>query len=140
MKIQSITQLALSALFCLGALAAPALADNTQSQKPAAAPSGPVNWNSLNLSPDQVKKINLLRLEYNKQAIQLKANIQVKQLDIQKQLMSPAANPSLVRKLLQEKLQMESQLQAASLDNFLAIKKLLTPEQLVKLPEVVTIK
>lgn len=140
MKTKTITQIALSALFTLGVTVTPAFADSASPQKPAAAPSGPINWNALNLSPDQVKKINTLRLDYNKQAIQLKANIQIKQLEIQKQLMAPAPNPSLVRKLLQEKLKLEGQMQSESLDHFLAIKKLLTPEQLAKLSEAVVIK
>ncbi|MBF2055215.1 MAG: periplasmic heavy metal sensor [Candidatus Sericytochromatia bacterium] len=140
MKTKTITQIALSALFAWGVALTPAFADITQPQKPAAAPSGPINWSALNLSPDQVKKINALRLDYNKQAIQLKANIQIKQLEIQKQLMAPAPNPSLVRQLLQDKLKLEGQIQSASLDHFLAIKKLLTPAQLAKLSEAVVIK
>lgn len=131
-------QVALSALFSFGALMAPAMADTaTPTQKPAAAPSGTINWDILNLTPDQVKQINIIRINYSKKAIQLKADIKLKQLDIQNQLMSPAPNPSLVRKLLQEKLAKESELQAASLESFLAIKKLLTPEQLVILPKAV---
>src|SRR5690348_4343479 len=132
------TRLALGALFVLGTVSAPAFAQ-TQPQQPAAAPAGPIDYNKLNLTPDQVKKLNILRLDYNKRAITLKAQIQLKQLDIQKQLMSPAANPSLVRKLMQEKLTLEAQLQKASLEQFLAFKKMLTPEQLVKLPQAVTI-
>lgn len=132
-------RIALSALFSFGIVMSPALAD-TQTQKPVAAPSGPVNWDSLNLTPPQVKRINDLRFDYSKKAVQLRASIQLKQLDIQKQLMSPIQNPSFVRRLLQEKLQLESTLQAATLDNFLAIKKLLTPEQLAKLPQAITIK
>ena len=133
------SRLALSALFVLGAQVAPVFAQ-TQPQQPAAAPSGQIDYTKLNLSPDQTKKLNLLRLEYNKQAIKLKADIQLKQIDIQKQLMSPAANPSLVRKLMQEKLALESKLQSASLEQFLAFKKMLTPEQLVKLPQVINIR
>lgn len=132
--------LALSASLVLGLamFAVPSLAKDA-SDKPAAVPSA-IDWKSLDLSPEQIKKINLLRLEFNKKAVRLKADAQLKQLEIQKQLMSPAANPSLVRKLLQEKLALESRLQAESLDHFLAIRKLLTPEQLVKLPQAVSIK
>ena len=102
--------------------------------------SSAIDWKSLDLSPEQIKKINLLRLEFNKKAIRLKADAQLKQVEIQTQLMSPATNPHLVRKLLQEKLALESRLQAESLDHFLAIRKLLTPEQLVKLPQAVSLK
>lgn len=132
-------RMALGALFSFGLIMTPALAE-AQTQQPIAAPSGPVNWNSLNLTPAQVKRINDLRHDYSKKVIPLRASISLKQLDIQKQLMSPIQNPSLVRKLLQEKLVLESELQAASLDNFLAIKKLLTPQQLAKLPSAITVK
>lgn len=107
--------------------------------KPVVVPST-IDWKSLELTPEQIKQINLLRLEFNKKAVRLKAEAQLKQLEIQKQLMSPATNPVLVRKLLQEKLAIESRLQAESLDHFLAIRKLLTPEQLVKLPQALSIK
>ncbi|HEY9840992.1 MAG: Spy/CpxP family protein refolding chaperone [Candidatus Sericytochromatia bacterium] len=136
---KQLSQLALSALMVLGAASAPAFAQ-TPPQQPAAAPAGPIDYNKLHLTPEQVKKLNILRLEYNKQAITLKAQIQLKQLDIQKQLMSPAANPSLVRKLMQEKLTLEAKLQKSSLEQFLAFKKMLTPEQLVKLPGAMTIR
>jgi Spy/CpxP family protein refolding chaperone len=111
-----------------------------ESSEKTTAVSSAINWKSLDLSPEQIKKINLLRLEFNKKAIRLKADAQLKQVEIQTQLMSPAANPHLVRKLLQEKLALESRLQAESLDHFLAIRKLLTPEQLVKLPQAVSLK
>jgi len=133
-----LTQVALSALICTGVMVAPVMAQQ-EPPKPAATP-GSINWNELNLTPVQVKKINEIRMAYSKLAIKQKADIQVKSLEIQQQLMSPAPNPSYVRKLLQEKLLMESKLQAASLENFLAIKKLLTPVQLAKLPQAMSIK
>lgn len=133
-----LAQVTLSALICTGVIVAPVMAQQ-EAPKPAAAP-GSIKWNELNLTPVQIKKINEIRIAYSKLAIKQKADIQVKSLEIQQQLMSPAPNPSYVRKLLQEKLLMESQLQAASLDNFLAIKKLLTPVQLAKLPQAMSIR
>lgn len=134
------SRLALSALFVLGAAyTSPAFAQS-QPQQPAAAPAGAIDFTKLNLTPEQTKKLNLMRLDFNKKAIKLKAEIQLKQIEIQRELMKPAANPSLVRKLMQDKLAMESQLQKASLEQFLAFKKMLTPEQLAKLPQAITIK
>ena len=129
---------AASIMLGLGIFVAPSQAKDA-SEKPAAVPSS-IDWKMLKLSPDQVKKINLLRIEFNKKAIRLKADAQLKQLEIQKQLMSPAHNPNLVRKLLQEKLALDSQLQKQSLDHFLAVKALLTPTQLVTLSQAVVIK
>ncbi len=138
MKNKFLTQVALSALICTGVMVAPVMAQQ-EAPKPAATP-GSINWNVLNLTPTQIKEINKIRMDYSKLAIKHKADIQIKSLEIQQQLMSPASNPSYVNKLLQEKLLMESQLQAASLSNFLAIKKLLTPVQLAKLPQAMSIK
>ncbi|PIQ23532.1 hypothetical protein COW36_13745 [bacterium (Candidatus Blackallbacteria) CG17_big_fil_post_rev_8_21_14_2_50_48_46] len=124
---------AASLVFGLGVFAAPSLAKDA-SDKPAAVPST-IDWKSLDLSSEQIKKINILRLEFNKKAIVLKAEAQQKQEEIQRLLMSPASNPNLVRRLLQEKLALESKLKAESLDHFLAIRKLLSPEQLVLLKQ-----
>jgi Spy/CpxP family protein refolding chaperone len=132
-------QVALATLALAGLASVPVLAQEAPTQQPAASP-GAINWQSLDLTPAQIKQINLLRLQYNQTAIKLKAEANLKQLEIQKQLMAPAANPNTVRQLLQEKLSLDSKLQAASLDNFLAIRKLLTPQQLAKLPQAITLK
>jgi len=123
----------------LGAASAPAFADTTTPQQ-TAAPSGPINFAKLNLTSDQVKKLNILRLDYNKAAIKLKADIQLKQIEIQRQLMSPAVNPDVVRRLMAEKLAIDAQLQKLAMEQFLAFKKMLTTEQLAKLPGAMTIR
>lgn len=130
---------ALCALMVFGAASAPAFADTTTPQQTTAAPSGPINFALLNLTGDQVKKLNILRLDYNKSAIKLKADIQLKQIEIQRQLMSPAVNPDVVRRLMAEKLAIDSQLQKLAVEQFLAFKKMLTPEQLAKLPGAMTV-
>ncbi|MGV3524634.1 MAG: Spy/CpxP family protein refolding chaperone [Candidatus Sericytochromatia bacterium] len=133
------THMALSALISVGVLSAPAMAQQT-TPKPVAAAPGTINWALLRLTPAQTQKINVLRLEFEKKAIKIRADINLKQLEIQQQLMSPANNPSLVRKLLQEKLALENQLQTLTLDNFLAMKKVLTPQQVAMLGQAITIK
>lgn len=136
-----LAQLALSALFVMGTVSVPAFAQSQpQQQQPATVPAGPINYKLLNLTPDQVKKFNQIRLDFNKQAIKLKADIQLKQLEIQKQLMAPAVNQPLLNKLMQEKLALDSKLQKASLDSFVAFKKLLTPQQLALLPQAITLR
>ncbi len=138
-----VTRTVLSALLMGAVVTAPAFADDQAAAKNSAAAvaSGHVNWDIFDLTPTQKKQINKLRMDYSKKAIKLKAEIALKQLSIQEQLMSPApVSPAKVRNLLQEKLALESQLQAASLDNFLAIKKLLSPQQLAKMPQAITVK
>ena len=129
---------ALCALMVFGAASAPAFADPTTPQQ-TAAPSGTINFAKLNLTSDQVKKLNILRLDYNKAAIKLKADIQLKQIEIQRQLMSPAVNTDVVRRLMAEKLAIDSQLQKLAVEQFLAFKKMLTPQQLALLPGAMTV-
>lgn len=134
-----LTQIALGAMISTGVMAAPVLAQQVTPQQPAVSPSGSINWKILNLSPAQYKKINELRMEYSKKAVKLKADIQVKQLDIQQLLVAPSHNPSQLSKLLQEKLALEGQLSKATLDSLVAIKSLLTPSQIALWPKAVGI-
>lgn len=127
---------ACSLFMVMGTQVAPADAANTlHTPKSSPKAKGAINWKALNLSPNQVKNINLLRLNFNQVAIKLKADIKIKKIEIEKQLLAPAANPKRLNKLLQEQLTLESKLQKASLQNFLAIKKILTPKQLMMLPK-----
>lgn len=139
MNIMKKTMLVMGLGFGLVLPVAPAMAQQPLPQPPAAS-TGTINWAALHLSPEQTRKINLLRLDHNQVAIKLKADIMVRQLEIQKLLIAPAANPNRIRQLMQENLVMKSRLEAASLENFLAIKKVLTAEQLVKLSQLVVIK
>lgn len=140
MMRKQFSRLALSALMVLGVISAPALAE-TQPQQPAAVPAnGPINFSKLLLTSDQVKKLNILRFDYNKQAIQLKADIKLKELEIQHQLSMPAMNLIVVRQLMSDKLAIDSRLQKLALEQFLAFKKMLTAEQLARLPGAMNIR
>lgn len=99
-----------------------------------------INWSLLNLTPTQTQRIRLLRLDFQKLSIKLKAEIDIKQLDIEKLLVSPSSDNSEIRKLLKEKLSTETKLKMEALDNFLVIKSLLTPDQLSRLPKAVNMK
>jgi hypothetical protein len=99
-----------------------------------------INWNLLNLSPSQRERIRLLRTEFQKLSVKLKAEMDLKQLDIEKYLVSPTSDPDEIRKLLRERLAIEAKLRIEALDNFLAIKGLLTSEQLAKLPRAVNLR
>lgn len=99
-----------------------------------------INWSVLNLSPSQRERIRLLRIDFQKLSIKLKAEIDLKQIDIEKLLVSPTSDSNEIRKILREKLALESKLKMEALDNFLEIKSLLTTDQLAKLPRAVTMK
>jgi Spy/CpxP family protein refolding chaperone len=136
-----VTRTVFSALLMGAMVTAPAFADELPAKSAAAVASGHVNWDVFNLTPAQIKQINKIRMDYSKKAIKLKAEIALKNLSIQEQLMSPApVSPARATKLLQERLALESELQTASLNNFLAIKQLLSPQQLAKMPQAITVK
>jgi Spy/CpxP family protein refolding chaperone len=121
----------------------PALAeDERKLPRPPVESSGSmiINWNMLNLSPSQRERIRLLRTDFQKLSVKLKAEMDLKQLDIEKYLVSPTSDPDEIRKLLKERLAIEAKLRIEALDNFLAIKSLLTSEQLAKLPRAVNLR
>jgi len=99
-----------------------------------------IKWELLNLTTEQKRRLTTLRYQFQQKAIKLKAQIELKQVDIEQQLIAANSNPDTVRNLMKEKLALETELQLAALENFLAIKALLTPEQLQKLPSAIIIK
>ncbi len=99
-----------------------------------------INWQMLNLSPSQRERIRLLRVEFQKTSVKLRAEMDLKQIDIEKLLVSPTSDPDEIRKLLKERLSLEAKLRIDALDNFLAIKSLLTSEQLAKLSRAVNLR
>lgn len=99
-----------------------------------------INWSMLNLSPSQRERIRLLRVDFQKLSVRLKAEMDLKQLDIEKLLVAPTSDPDEIRRLLKERLALESKLRTEALENFLSIKSLLTSDQLAKLPRAVNLR
>lgn len=99
-----------------------------------------INWQMLNLSPSQRERIRLLRVDFQKLSVKLKYEMDLKQIDIEKLLVSPNSDPDEIRKLLREKLLLETKLKMEALENFLSIKSLLNSEQLAKLSRAVNLK
>jgi Spy/CpxP family protein refolding chaperone len=116
--------------------------DNKKLPRPPVESSGTmiINWQMLNLTPFQRERIRLLRVDFQKLTVKLKADMDLKQLDIEKLLVAPNSEPDEIRKLLRERLALESKLRMEALENFLSIKSLLTSEQLVRLPRAVNLK
>ena len=132
--------LVLGTVMTLGFFASPVMAQTHIKAKTKITSPSKVSWKKLGLNTKQKVKINKLLLKYNKSAIKLKAEIKIKRIEIQEALISPAINPNTLHKLLQTKLVLESKLQKAQLNNFLAIKKVLTPTQLKKLPQAIVLR
>lgn len=99
-----------------------------------------INWQLLNLNSSQRERIRILRIDFQKLSIKLKSDIDLKQLEIEKLLLAPNSDPNEIRKLLREKIIMESKLKIEALENFLSIKTLLSSDQLSKLPKAVNLK
>lgn len=99
-----------------------------------------INWSMLNLSPTQRERIRLLRVEFQRLSVRLKADMDLKQLDIEKLLVASNSDPNDIRKLLKERLSIEAKLRTEALDNFLSIKSLLTSDQLARLPRAVNLR
>jgi hypothetical protein len=110
----------------------PALAAQRIPKPPLNAP-GALDWSSLNLSTDQIRRINLLRLDFQRTAIRLRADIELRRIEIDKLMVSAGADNRL-RQLVKERSSLQAQLEMVTLENFLAIKKLLNSDQLEKLP------
>ncbi|MFN8577869.1 MAG: hypothetical protein U0354_13540 [Candidatus Sericytochromatia bacterium] len=121
----------------------PALADEDRKlPRPPVESSGSliINWSLLNLSPTQRERIRLLRVDFQKLSVRLKAEMDLKQLDIEKLLIAPNSDPNEIRKLLRERLSIEAKLRTEALDNFLSIKSLLNSDQLARLPKAVNLR
>lgn len=121
----------------------PALAeDNRKLPRPPVESSGSliINWSLLNLSPTQRERIRVLRVDFQKTSVKLKAEMDLKQLDIEKLLIAPNSDPNEIRKLLKERLAIEAKLRTEALDNFLSIKSLLNSDQLTRLPRAVNLR
>lgn len=117
------------------ALAAPGLPAEAAQRipKPPLNAPGALDWSSLNLSTEQIRRINLLRLDFQRKAIRLRADIELRRIEIDKLMVSIGADNRL-RQLVKERSSLQAQLEMVTLENFLAIKKLLTNDQLEKLP------
>lgn len=99
-----------------------------------------INWAILNLTPPQKEKMRLMNLDFQKMSIRVKAEIDLKQLEIEKLLISPYSSSDQIRKIMREKLSLESKLRMEALENFLQRKALLTSDQLAKLPSAVNVR
>lgn len=128
---------------CLTLFSLPVMAEEDRKlPRPPVESSGSmiINWSMLNLSATQRERIRLLRVDFQKLSVRLKADMDLKQLDIEKLLVASNSDPNDIRKLLKDRLSIEARLRTEALDNFLAIKSLLTSEQLSKLPRAVNLR
>ncbi|MBC7541417.1 MAG: periplasmic heavy metal sensor [Candidatus Sericytochromatia bacterium] len=115
-----------------GAVALPAVA--VKIPRPPLNAPGALDWGTLNLSQDQIRRINLLRLDFQRMAIRLRSDIELRRIEIDKLMITASADSNRLRSLVKERSALTAQLEMSTLENFLSIKKLLTNDQLDKLP------
>ncbi len=89
----------------------------------------PLDFSSLNLSDEQKQRIQQIRGQNSGHARDLQKNLKA-QLDIMKDLMfDPTATDDQIRAKRKEVRQMQDKLEEIQVNDFLAIRKVFTPEQ-----------
>lgn len=88
----------------------------------------------LRLSPEQQTKFQAIHFEHEKTMIRLRAEIQIKRLELEQLLGQPDFKENEVRARAQELQSLNAQARQKSLEVFFQIRSLLTPEQRSRLP------
>ena len=89
---------------------------------------------SLSLSEEQKAEINKAILDFQKDTVALRNSIQIKELEVRALLLEPQTELVKVRAKLQEIADLQVELKVKTIEKYLEIKDLLTPEQQEKLP------
>ncbi|MEA1965631.1 MAG: Spy/CpxP family protein refolding chaperone [Candidatus Aerophobetes bacterium] len=92
--------------------------------------SGKVN---LNLTENQTKELQDLRLEYQKEMLEARGTLQIKRLELRGQLLSEEPNRAKIDSLVEERGELWTDIQKKILDYQLKVKEILTEEQWNKL-------
>jgi len=89
---------------------------------------------SLNLSEEQVTEINKTLLDFQKDTVELRNSIQIRELEVKALLLEPQTELIKIRAKLQEIADLQVELKVKTIEKYLEVKDLLTPEQQAKLP------
>ncbi|MGB6606337.1 MAG: periplasmic heavy metal sensor [Atribacterota bacterium] len=88
----------------------------------------------LNLSEEQITEINKTLLDFQKDTVELRNSIQIKELEVKALLLEPQTELVKIRAKLQEIADLQVELKVKTIEKYLEVKDLLTPEQQAKLP------
>ena len=88
----------------------------------------------LNLSEEQITEINKTLLGFQKNSLELRNRMQIKELEIKALLLEPETELVKIRAKLEEIADLQIELKVKTIEKYLEIKDLLTPEQQAKLP------
>jgi len=89
---------------------------------------------SLNLSEEQTTEINKTLLDFQKDTVELRNSIQIRELEVKALLLEPQTELVKIRAKLQEIADLQVELKVKTIEKYLEVKDLLTPEQQAKLP------
>ncbi len=89
---------------------------------------------SLSLSEEQITEINKTLLDFQKDTVELRNSIQIKELEVKALLLEPQTELVKIRAKLQEIADLQVELKVKTIEKYLEVKDLLTPEQQAKLP------
>jgi len=88
----------------------------------------------LNLSGEQITEINKTLLDFQKNTLELRNRMQIGELEIKALLLEPETELAKIREKLKEVADLQVELKVKTIEKYLEIKELLTPEQQAKLP------
>lgn len=88
----------------------------------------------LNLSEEQISEINKSLLDFQKDTIELRNRIQIKELEIKALLLEPQTELEKVKAKMLEIADLQIELKVKTIEKYLETKGLLTSEQQAKLP------
>lgn len=88
----------------------------------------------LNLSEEQITEINKNLLDFQKNTVELRNSIQIRELEVKALLLEPQTELVKIKAKMQEITDLQVELKVKTIEQYLEIKDLLTPEQQAKLP------
>ena len=89
---------------------------------------------SLNLSEEQITEIKKTLLDFQKGTLEPRNRMQIKELEIKALLLEPETELVKIRAKLEEIADLQVELKVKTIEKYLEVKDLLTPEQQAKLP------
>jgi len=87
----------------------------------------------LNLSEDQIEQLQDLRLEHQKEMLEMRNTLQTKRLELQTQLLSEKPDRVKINSLVEEMGELWTDMQKKAIDYQIRMREILTPEQWDKL-------
>jgi len=89
---------------------------------------------SLNLSEEQVTEINKTLLDFQKDTVELRNSIQIRELEVKALLLQPLTEMTKIKAKYEEIAGLQVEIKVKTIERYLEIKGLLNPEQQAKLP------